>query len=59
VEVGEDFGKEFNRKLENCTTQVRCEPEEQNGNSNTHFRWSEAVGPFGSLRVPRGPPPST
>ena len=56
MEMGEDLGKEFNRELENCTTQVRCKSKEQDRNSNIHFRWSEPVGPFGFLRVSGGPP---
>jgi len=55
MEVGEDFRKEFNRKLENCTTRVRYRSKERDGNPNTHFRWSEPVGPFGL----GGPPLST
>jgi len=49
IEVGEDFKKEFNRELENCTTQVNCKSEEHYGNANAHFRWSELVGPRVSM----------
>jgi len=59
MEVGEDFRKEFNRELEDCTARVRCRSIELDGNSNTHFRWSEPVGPFGLICVPGGPPLQT
>jgi len=54
MEVGKDFRKKFNRKLENCTTQVRCRLKERDGNQSTHFRWSELVVPSG--HVWGGPP---
>ena len=59
MEVGEDFRKEFNRELEDCTARVRWRSIELDGNSNTHFHWSEPVGPFEPLCVPGGPPLST
>ena len=58
MEVGEDFWKEFNRKLENCTTQVICRSKEQDNNPKTHFRWLGPVVPF-ELCVSEGPPSST
>jgi len=59
IEVGEDLREEFNRKFENCTTQVRCRSREQGGNRDTHFRWSKSVAPFEFLCALGGPPPST
>ena len=58
LEVGEDFKKEFNWKLENCTTRVKCKLKERYGIPSTHFHWSVLVGSsgFGLPRVSRGPP---
>lgn len=51
VKVGEDFEKEFNRELENCTIKVRCGSKGRDRSQNTHFRWSEPARPFGLLRA--------
>jgi len=55
TEMGDYFKKEFNWKLESCTTWVRRISKEKE-NADTHFRWSEPVGPFGLLPESGGSP---
>ena len=50
IEVGEDFKKEFNRKLDNWTARVRFKLKEHHKSPSTLSRWSEPVESFGLLR---------